>query len=232
MKTHERAAMINCNKCKVDKEETEFYSKGKVCKECVRARQRVFNKTYYQENKDKILADNNVYYHSNKEAHQALCKRWRAENPDRAKEICRNDYQRNKDSVLSRTKQYYYDNKETYTQYKQQWRNNNGARISQTVKAYRTKNLFVVRVKDAIHAARKRALKTQATPLWANVQAIENIYLMCQQKTMETGVEYHVDHIIPLKGKKVSGLHVENNLRIITQSENCRKSNKHIEEIV
>ena len=38
---------------------------------------------------------------------------------------------------------------------------------------------------------------------------------------------HHVDHIIPLHGKLVSGLHVESNLQVITQAANCTKSNKY-----
>jgi hypothetical protein len=48
----------------------------------------------------------------------------------------------------------------------------------------------------------------------------------------ETGEMYHVDHIIPLKGQKVSGLTVPANLRVIPASENAKKSNKLVEDIV
>lgn len=75
----------------------------------------------------------------------------------------------------------------------------------------------------AHHASGQRlrdARRKCAQPAWADVAAIDAIYLKAQQTGM------HVDHVIPLKGKKVSGLHVENNLQLLAPSENLRKRNK------
>lgn len=60
---------------------------------------------------------------------------------------------------------------------------------------------------------------------WANRLSIRDFYLLAQKLTYETGVQHEVDHIIPLQGKKVSGLHVETNLRVIPMTENRRKHN-------
>lgn len=62
--------------------------------------------------------------------------------------------------------------------------------------------------------------RTFATPSWANLTKIKEIYDNCP-------AGYQVDHIIPLQGKLVSGLHIETNLQYLTREENNRKSNKY-----
>ena len=71
--------------------------------------------------------------------------------------------------------------------------------------------------------AKRRAAKLQSTPKWANLDKIKNIYDNCP-------IGYHVDHIIPLQGKYICGLHVENNLQYLTASENASKKNYHHSE--
>lgn len=80
----------------------------------------------------------------------------------------------------------------------------------------------------AYNKARKRRVR-QATPLWIqprDLQRIRDFYLEAQRKTKETGIQHHVDHIYPLKGKSVCGLHVPINLRVIPAEENLRKYNR------
>lgn len=67
--------------------------------------------------------------------------------------------------------------------------------------------------------ASKRADKKACTPSWANLAKIKHIYANCK-----TG--NHIDHIIPLRGDLVCGLHVENNLQEISATDNILKSNK------
>lgn len=65
-----------------------------------------------------------------------------------------------------------------------------------------------------------KAQKKQ-TPLWANIEKIRDIYLNRPEG-------YHVDHVIPLQGKTVCGLHVETNLQYLSSFDNRSKSNKFI----
>jgi len=68
--------------------------------------------------------------------------------------------------------------------------------------------------------------KKQACPEWADHDAITAVYVEAARLTLETGIPHEVDHIIPLNGRTVSGLHVACNLRVVPAAENRRKSNK------
>jgi hypothetical protein len=72
----------------------------------------------------------------------------------------------------------------------------------------------------------RRAKLKSSTPTWANKKAIKEIYESCIKTTKTTGIKHEVDHIIPLRGEFVSGLHVEWNLQVIKATENRSKSNK------
>lgn len=77
------------------------------------------------------------------------------------------------------------------------------------------------------HAAKRRTLKIQRTPAWADLEAIRRVYEAASELTRTTGVLHHVDHVLPLNGKKVSGLHVAQNLRAIPATDNMKKRNRY-----
>lgn len=82
------------------------------------------------------------------------------------------------------------------------------------------------REQDRYHAGKRRAILLQRQPAWADVDAIRLIYAEAIEKTLRTGIQHHVDHIIPLRGKTVCGLHVDANLQVLEWSENLEKFNK------
>ena len=83
-------------------------------------------------------------------------------------------------------------------------------------------------------ACRRHLRSKHATPPWLSTeqrQQISDLYKTSRQLFKETGIKYHVDHIIPLQGKDVCGLHVPWNLQLLPASENLLKSNKILEAI-
>ena len=77
--------------------------------------------------------------------------------------------------------------------------------------------------------AKRRAAKINRTPSWlrpVDLRHIQVYYEISKRQTQATGIEHHVDHIIPLQGKIVSGLHVPWNLQVLEGLENLKKHNK------
>jgi 5-methylcytosine-specific restriction endonuclease McrA len=66
----------------------------------------------------------------------------------------------------------------------------------------------------------------QQTPAWANKFFIGEIYHLAKLRTALLGERHEVDHIVPLRGRNVCGLHVENNLQVITRRANLAKANR------
>ena len=73
---------------------------------------------------------------------------------------------------------------------------------------------------------KREAAKKKRIPPWADLKAIERFYHDAKTMTELTGEPWHVDHVIPLQGKTVSGLHVHTNLQILPGRENSSKNNR------
>jgi len=111
---------------------------------------------------------------------------------------------------------------------KDEWRHNNQEhhrlQCRAWVKANPEKRKEIVLASRTLFGSRKKKVR-QATPSWANGFYISEIYHLARLRTKLLGITYHVDHVIPIKGKLVCGLHVEDNLRIIPADLNMKKGN-------
>jgi len=117
----------------------------------------------------------------------------------------------NKDKIKESSRLYYLKNLERIKLY----RLKNKKKMKKYFVKYNLNNRNLLTALEA----KRRAAKLKATPKFANLKKIREIYKNCPKG-------YHVDHIIPLQGKEVCGLHVEWNLQYLTKSANSSKSNK------
>lgn len=71
----------------------------------------------------------------------------------------------------------------------------------------------------------RSANKFRSTPLWVDSFELKLIFRECRAMTRATGIQHHVDHIVPLNGKNVCGLTVPWNLQVIPAKDNIKKRN-------
>jgi hypothetical protein len=134
-----------------------------------------------------------------KEKNRLKIAKWRAENPDKVK-AQRDAYQ----------PKWQEANREKTREYAKAWRDANPAKVRE-------------------QTASKKAAKKRALPSWAKgnkaiVFELECVYAYAKALN-DCGLDYHVDHIVPLQGKVVRGLHLPWNLQVLPAVENIRKRN-------
>jgi len=137
--------------------------------------------------------------------------------------------------VAKRTKKFQEENPEKVRQYSKDWNSRNPEKRKSINKSWQDNNksqyLEIQRnwyqrnkSQSNFYTAKYRAAKDERTPQWADLDKIKDVYLWAHLASIVTGVEHHVDHVVPLRGKNVSGLHVEDNLEVIPYWENLEKS--------
>lgn len=82
------------------------------------------------------------------------------------------------------------------------------------------------KVASSEHSSKRRLITQMAIPAWANSEKITEIYRLRDEVAAKTGIEHHVDHIVPLNHPRVCGLHNEFNLQILPRIDNLKKGNR------
>ena len=123
----------------------------------------------------------------------------------------RDYYEKNKEKVLARNKKYAERKPDVLRKAKDNWKRKNPSAV-------------------VALTAKRRSSKLKATPLWlseSQLKEIKDYYWLAKDLEAITGETYHVDHIIPLQGKDVCGLHVPWNLQVLPSDLNISKGNRH-----
>jgi hypothetical protein len=158
--------------------------------------------------------------------HAARIRAWRRANPEKARAIYQRWKAANPDKARASLAAAKAKKPEKYKAHVREWRLANAERNRAVIAAWRAANQERVRELSRTNTARYRAARLQRTPAWADSGRIRVVYEAAAAWSRELGVEFHVDHCVPLQGELVSGLHVHNNLKIIPGVDNLRKSNR------
>jgi 5-methylcytosine-specific restriction endonuclease McrA len=146
--------------------------------------------------------------------------------------VCRKaHYEVNKDKVIARSKAYYEANKDKEMASRKAYHEANREKLLARMRAWQKAN------PDKINAyvAKRRGCRLQATPPWLTADHLAQIqewYTIAQDLQWLSEEPLEVDHIVPLQGKNVCGLHVPWNLQILPKSQNRKKGNRLLKQYI
>jgi hypothetical protein len=163
---------------------------------------------FKDKNKQKEYA--HQYWLDNKASESARIKAWKVANKEKLKKQAKEYNEKNKEKIKVQKQEYYVKTKTRFVEY---------------AKQYASKNPHIINKA----AAKRKAAKLDRTPLWLtedDLWIINEMYELAAMRTNLHGFSWHVDHIIPLQGKLVSGLHIPKNLQVIPATVNHTKNNR------
>lgn len=193
---------------------------------------------YRARNREQCRQGQAKWRNANPERKREHAAKYRAANREQLRAKSAEYHQRTKDSKREYFRTYYQKIKHKRRAYveskgeqlkecKRRWQQANKERLKQKRQEWKRANQHVI----VAHRLRRRAAERQAMPAWADQEAIRAFYVEAERLTRATGIVHEVDHIYPIQGKTVSGLHVAANLQILTKAENIRKRNKHPDDV-
>lgn len=137
-------------------------------------------------------------------------KAWRTDNPIRVQQHNKTQYSRFSEKIKAATRKYYAENADV---------------LREKSRAYQKTHLHLY----AKIKAKRKAAELKRTPAWLTEDdhwMMEQAYELAALRTRLFGISFQVDHVLPLQGKLVSGLHVPLNLQVIPAKMNRIKSNR------
>lgn len=187
--------MKKCSKCQIDKEVTAFYSHVTGLEGLSASCKQC----------KKITSDS--WYTKNKQRKATTASKWAATHKEQIAKLNSCNYKKNLLENRAKRQQYHKEHQKEEKIWRQQYLNEN-PEIARN------------------WTSKRRAAQLNRLPKWltiADKEKIKSFYNEAAKLTQITGIPHEVDHIIPLCGKNVSGLHCPQNLQILTRSQNRSK---------
>ena len=239
--------MKTCSKCKQCLP-LAMFSRNKanrdgleyLCGPCRRERDRIYrdstkeqsaarSKRWRERHKERLAEERRQQYAADPERFRIYERRYKERNPGAQAKADRKHYEKNREALLAKDKALREANLEKYlARERASYARRREKKLAQQ-KLWREANKPII----AFHAANRRAILAQRTPPWLtddDIAGIRQYYWYADLLTVSTGVAHHVDHIVPLNGETVSGLHVPWNMQVLPAIENIKKGNKHAAE--
>lgn len=135
-------------------------------------------------------------------------------------------YEANKESHAESMGRWWNENREKGIEYQRRRIALHAERDKETVRAWKARNLGLL----ASYAAKRRYQQKIATPKWANAGDMA-MWKEVAEVLSRSGIQFVVDHVVPIMSETVCGLHWEGNMQVLTKRENEAKQNLHWPEM-
>lgn len=225
--------MKTCMRCQVSKALPEHFYKNRrkpdgydiYCKACCKLQQSASYVKRESREPGITTRRNREWRTKNPEKALAYQRQWVAANRERVRCYWLADYWNNREARLAADKARREANIDLYLERERVSMEKRLPQKLAGVKAWQKANPAKVRAT----ASKRRSAIRKRLPAWLTLDdfsAIEAFYQLAARMQKETGIEHHVDHILPLQGRYVSGLHVPANLQVLTAKQNLSKNNR------
>lgn len=221
--------MKECIKCNVNKPDSAFYRKpsdGRLLSQC-RNCQSAYKAAYDKKHKEVKKAYAVKYFSENRERVLKSSRIYKANNPEKLKESRRRYRTQNRETLALKNKAYRDAHKETINARVRDHYKNNREQQLLVKKAYKKANPDKVK----FHKTNRLAAKRQRSPVKCNeldLFVFSEAASLVVVREKATGTKWHIDHIEPLQGTTVSGLHNVFNVAVVPATYNLHKSNKQV----
>lgn len=214
------------------------YFTGKTCTRGGVAERLVSNKTCLCDQcKEATAARKHNWLQVNMDSVLRRNREWRGKNKDKVSEYNRRAYTNNREDRIHASREYYIKNRTSIQEANKIYRDKKRNLLARKKREYYLRNREKIRERGKAYyennkekflkwVADRKAVKLQAVPSWFGEWdefVIQEAYGLAAQRDAETGIKWHVDHMIPLRSRKACGLHCADNIQVIPAWMNLMK---------